>query len=191
MTQQEHPRPWDKLGSEAGPTLPLRMQVRYDRLRNPRNGAERQALVMETGDWVNVVAVTPAGRIVIVHQYRFGVGALSLEIPGGLVDPGEEHRDAAVRELREETGYTSEEWHYLGAVTPNPAFLTNRCHQWLARNAVPNAQPTFEEGEDIVVVEFTPEELGTAIRAGNFHHSLALLALAHVYDLRELIGNYS
>jgi 8-oxo-dGTP pyrophosphatase MutT (NUDIX family) len=164
------------------------MQVRYDRLRNPRNGAERKALVIETGDWVNIVAITPDARIVVVRQYRFGRALATTEIPGGLVDPGEEHAVAAARELHEETGYTSEEWHYLGAVDPNPAFLTNCCHQWLARQAIPGALPTFEEGEDIVVATLTPAELGAEIRSGTFRHSLALLALAHVYDLRQLSG---
>ncbi len=188
LKNQISPRPWTKLGSEAGPTLPLGMQVRYDQLRNPRNGAERKALVIETGDWVNIVAVTLDERIVVVRQYRFGSACLSTEIPGGLVDPGEDHAVAAARELYEETGYTSDHWHYLGAVDPNPAFLTNRCHQWLARQAQPGALPTPEEGEDIVVATLTPAELGAEIQAGTFRHSLALLALAHVYDLRQLIG---
>jgi len=164
------------------------MQVRYDQLRNPRNGAERKALVIETGDWVNVVAVTPAERIVVVRQFRFGIAQISTEIPGGLVDPGEEHGVAAARELFEETGYATDNWHYLGAVAANPAFLTNCCHQWLARDVVPKAQPSFDEGEDIIVAEVTPAELGAEIRAGHFRHSLAMLALAHVYDLRQLIG---
>ncbi len=188
MYTQHAPRPWDKLGSEAGPTLPLGMQVRYDRLRNPRNGAERKALVIETGDWVNIVAITPDARIVVVRQYRFGRALTTTEIPGGLVDPGEDHAVAAVRELHEETGYISNDWHYLGAVDPNPAFLTNRCHQWLARQAVLGTLPTFEEGEDIVVATLTPAELRAEIRGGTFCHSLALLAVAHVYDLRQLLG---
>lgn len=188
MTNPPAPRPWEKLGEEAGPTLPLGMRVRFDQLRNPRNGAERRALVIDTNDWVNIVALTPEERIVVIRQYRFGVGRVSTEIPGGLVDPGEEHGMAAQRELLEETGYTSDDWHYLGAVEPNPAFLTNRCHQWLARNARPSHAPTFEEGEDIAVVTLTPAEVGAEIRSGAFRHSLALLALAYVFDLRQLLA---
>ncbi|MCB0128264.1 MAG: NUDIX hydrolase [Caldilineaceae bacterium] len=188
MDEQRSPQPWTNLGSEAGPLLPLGMQVRYDRLRNPRNGVERKALVIETGDWVNVVAITADERIVVVRQYRFGIAQISTEIPGGLVDPGEDHRVAAVRELMEETGYTSDDWHYLGAVDTNPAFLTNRCQQWLARNVVQTSPPHFEEGEDIVVAALTPAELGAEINAGAFRHSLAMLALAHVYDLKQLRG---
>ena len=189
MSEQLSPRPWLKLGETAGPQLPLGMQVRYDQLRNPRNGAERKALVIETGDWVNIVAVTPHEQVVVVRQYRFGVARVSTEIPGGLVDPGEDHGAAAQRELFEETGYTSTDWHYLGAVDTNPAFLTNCCHQWLARNAQPSGDPAFDEGEDIVVATLTPAQIGAEIRSGAFRHSLALLALAHVFDLRTLLGN--
>jgi len=189
VREESLPRPWLKLSEEAGPTLPLGMQVRFDQLRNPRNGAERKALVIETGDWVNIVALTPDERIVVIRQYRFGVARVSTEIPGGLVEPGAAHGVAAQRELVEETGYTSADWYYLGAVEPNPAFLTNRCHQWLARNALPSNSPTFEEGEDIVVATLTPAQVGAEIRSGAFRHSLALLALAYVFDLRTLLGN--
>ncbi|MEM7531342.1 MAG: NUDIX hydrolase, partial [Chloroflexota bacterium] len=179
------PSTWSKSKTELGPKLPL-FQVRYDHRQNPRNQAKRKVIVIESPDWINVVAVTPDKKIVVVRQFRFGTEKISTEIPGGLVDPGEDPKTAAMRELREETGYTSTKWHYMGTVEANPAFLPNVCHQWYAEDAIQTEELDLDEGEDIIVDTLTLDELGAEIRAGTFRHSLALLALAHVFDLREL-----
>ncbi|RME02049.1 MAG: NUDIX hydrolase, partial [Deltaproteobacteria bacterium] len=140
-------------------------------------------LILETYDWVNIVARTPEGRFVVVRQYRFGTGHVTSEIPGGMVEPGEDHREAAIRELREESGFTSDQWTYLGAVEPNPAIMNNRCHQWFADQAVRTEPLAQDDGEDIVVETLSLEEIRQEIREGRFCHSLALLALTHVVDL--------
>ena len=80
---------WKKLASREGPELPL-FRVRLDRLQHPTSDRTFERLVLEAPDWVNVAAVTDDGRIVMVEQYRFGVGALTLEPVGGLVDAGED-----------------------------------------------------------------------------------------------------
>ena len=127
---------WQHLSSryeEAGLML---FEKRIDTLRNPRNGQTFDRLVLESVDWVNVVALDAEGRSLMIRQFRFGVGYNTLETPGGMVDPGEDSKTAAARELLEETGYTSKNWHYLGAVEPNPAFHNHLCHHWLAKDAV-------------------------------------------------------
>ena len=102
---------------------------------------------------MNVIPITPAGNVVFVHQFRHGIEAVTMEIPGGLVDPGEAPIDTARRELMEETGYEADEFIAIGQVTPNPAFLDNVCHTFLALNAHQVSQPTFDSSEDIVVTE--------------------------------------
>ena len=92
---KNQPEPWQIITSEAGPLLPL-VTVRFDTVRNPRTAKEIRAVVFDSTDWVNIVAFTPERRLVVVKQYRFGIGAVTTEIPGGLIDPGEEHREAAV-----------------------------------------------------------------------------------------------
>ncbi|MEM7518969.1 MAG: NUDIX hydrolase, partial [Planctomycetota bacterium] len=129
--QDSGPAPWPLVSSRSGPNLML-FRARWDVMTNPRNQQDFDRLVLETRDWVNVVARTPEGDFILVRQFRFGTREITTEIPGGVIDPGEEHAETAPRELREETGYTSSKWTYLGSVRPNPAFHDNRCHHWLA-----------------------------------------------------------
>lgn len=158
---------------------------RWDQLRNPRTGEVLRRLVLETPTWVNVVALTPERRLVVVRQYRFGTRAVTTEIPGGLVDRGEAHGEAARRELREETGYTSQAWSYLGAVEPNPAFQDNLCHHWLAEDALPTHPQELDGGEDIEVATLDLAEVQSQILAGEIRHALVLTALTRLLDLRR------
>lgn len=176
-------KPWETIRSEPGPDLTL-FQARFDWVSNPRNASVMRAVVLELPDFVNVVAVTPEERIVVVRQYRFGVQKVTTEIPAGLMEPGELHAEAVVRELREETGYTAAQWKYLGWSEPNPAFLNNICHQWLALGVVRTGAPAPDEGEELSVAELTLEELKDEIKAGRMRNSLTLLSLARVFDLR-------
>jgi ADP-ribose pyrophosphatase len=180
-------RPWRRIDSEPGPELIL-FHTRFDRLVNPRNDKEMRAVVLEGPDWVNVVAITPAEKIVAVSQYRFGAGKPSLEIPAGLLDEGETPLECAKRELEEETGYTAPEWSSLGWCHPNPAFLQNRLHLFLARGARPTSAPRPEAGEDILFGELSLAEVRQAIADGRIHNGMSLLALYRAFDLRSPAG---
>ena len=186
MSDAENIKGWKLIKTEAGPDLTL-FQVRFDCLENPRNGHRVKATVVEAPDWVNVVALTPEGELVLVRQYRFGSGEVTLEIPAGIVERGETSRDAAARELKEETGFSTEDWEYLGWVTPNPAYLNNRCHHWLARDVKKTAPPALDEGENLTVSVLSLEEIKAEVKSGLFRHSLAISALSQVYDLRDLL----
>ncbi len=83
---------------------------------------------------MNVIALTDREDVVLIRQYRHGIGEVTLEIPGGLMD-ADEPLAAAKRELLEETGYRAEEWIDLGYVHPNPAIQNNRCYTFLALGA--------------------------------------------------------
>ena len=176
--------PWPKLDSRHGRDLHL-FRPRWDRVRNPRTSEEMERLVCETPEWVNVVAFTPDRQLIMIRQWRFGTERVELEIPGGLIDPGETPASSAVRELQEETGFTSTRWTELGSVAPNPAFQTNRCWHFLAEAATPSGGQDLDPGEDIAVELMSVDRVLDAVRSGEISHALCITALAHVLDLRS------
>ena len=142
------------------------------------DGPAREIRTLETTDWCNVVAMREDGRIVLVRQHRFGTDAPSLEIPGGLIDPGESPIEAARRELDEETGYAAGSIEPLGVVRPNPALQATRLHMFLARDCrLHERGQRLEELEDCEVVVLDRAALGAALDSGEIHHALVHAAL--------------
>lgn len=182
-SEPDEPRPWPLLGQREGTDYRI-FRSRFDSLTNPRTGQSMERIVLEAPDWVNVTALTPEGRVLIVKQFRFGTGQATIEIPGGMVDPGEDPMEAAQRELLEETGFSSERWSLLGSVAPNPAFLDNRCYHFLAEDAVQVAPPALDGGEDIVVTTMSQPEIAAGISSGEIDHALVLTAMLRLLDLR-------
>ena len=149
-----------------------------DRVRfRPLDGRpERDFFVVEAPDWINVIPLTAAGRVVLIRQYRFGVEQLTWEIPGGMVDPGEAPQLAAARELREETGYGAAEFIELGWVHPNPAIQNNRCYTYLAQGAVRQGEPEPDANESFEVVEFDYDDVLARLVDGTITHALVVSA---------------
>ncbi len=178
---------WEHLDSRIDHNAGLILfRKRIDRLRNPRNDQVFERLVLESVDWVNMVALDRNRRCVMIRQYRFGVGYSTLETPGGMVDPGEDSLTAAKRELLEETGYASNKWSYLGAVEPNPAVHNHLCHHWLAEDVELVQEQDQGEGELIAVELMSEGCVRAAVQSGELKHALALSALARVYALWPL-----
>jgi 8-oxo-dGTP pyrophosphatase MutT (NUDIX family) len=147
-------------------------------LRRQEDVGDHPFLVLDSPPWVNVVAVTPQQECVLIRQWRQGISEETLEIPGGLVDPGETPAQAGARELAEETGYRAARLEPLGRVTPNPALFSNHCHTFLAVDAQPDGPPRPDETEEIEVVTVPVAELGRLVMSGAIHHSLVIAALS-------------
>lgn len=138
-------------------------------------------------DWVSIVPVTQDGLVVFVRQYRVGIDAPTLEVPGGIIDEGQTPADAALRELREETGYGAGKLARLGASRPNPALQDNWHHMFLLMGAERLGEPKFDHGEYCEVVLLTRAEIRTCIRNGDITHALVLLALARAFDVLDRV----
>ncbi|MBH47344.1 MAG: hypothetical protein CME71_04145 [Halobacteriovorax sp.] len=132
--------------------------------------------VLDFLGWVNIVAITPDHQVLHVRQYRQGVDEVTLEIPGGAIDPGEEPLVAAKRELKEETGYESSDWLKLGVVDPNPAFQSNHCHVYLAKQCHKVCEPSLDPLEELEVELIDKKQLPSLVSGGEVKHSLVLSA---------------
>ncbi|HEY9776857.1 MAG TPA: NUDIX hydrolase [Planktothrix sp.] len=141
--------------------------------------------VLSPNDWVNIIPITSDGQVVMVEQYRHGVEAVTLEIPGGTVDDTDEcPKDAAERELLEETGYTASEVIPLGFNYPNPAIQSNVCHTYLALDAKKIREPQFDSNEETVVRLVPMSEIEQLIIDGKINHALVIVAF-HLLKIRQ------
>lgn len=140
--------------------------------------ATREALTLDAPTWVNVVALLPGERVLLVRQWRYGIGAPTLEIPGGMVESAEEDdpQAAAGRELFEETGYRAGRLTYLGEVEPNPAFITNRCRTYIAQDLVREGEPEGDGEEELAVEIVALAEIPGLILSGAIRHALVIAA---------------
>lgn len=152
--------------------------------RAETSGREAKFAVLDCPDWVNVVALTVANDLILIEQFRHGTGSFTLEIAGGMVDPGETPAQAAARELLEETGYLCGELRQLGVVEPNPAIQGNRCWTFLATGCVAQHAPTFDPHDttEECVVQLVPAATaGALVRSGRIGHALVVAAFAHAF----------
>ena len=148
-----------------------------------RSGRRKDFYLFDFPDWVNVVARTPEKRILLIRQFRYGSSRLEIEIPGGMIDPGEDPVTAGCRELLEETGYAGCNARVIGKVCPNPAIQRNYCHTVLVEEAIKVAEPRMDEMEDIETFPVTEGDIREYIASGKIEHGLVLNALGFFLGL--------
>ncbi len=147
--------------------------------RHEEDNRSSDWFVIDTRDFVNVVALTTENELVLVRQFRHGSGELSLELPGGMVDPGESPLEAGVRELREETGFEGESAGIFAKCHPNPAIMNNHCHYVFINGAKPVSALAWDEHEEMEILTLPLDEVRAACLRGELTHSLTLAALWH------------
>jgi 8-oxo-dGTP pyrophosphatase MutT (NUDIX family) len=153
------------------------MAVRIDQCKIP-NGNIFEPYVIETGTWVNIIALTKNREVILEKQYRHGVGKVMLEIPAGIMDDEDESPlQTAKRELLEETGYTSEHFFQVGKVYPNPATHNNLTYSFLALDVERVGQQSLDETEEIEVSLVPFDELVSMAKNGGLPQALYVSAL--------------
>jgi 8-oxo-dGTP pyrophosphatase MutT (NUDIX family) len=178
-------RDWKQIGSKVAGDFRI-FKIRSDEKVSPRTGKHCDFFVIESVDWVNVIAVTPQDELVMVEQYRHGSNTVELEIPGGMMDAHENDPVATgVRELREETGHEGAFARALGWVYANPAIMNNRSHFVLVEECVHKHECEFDHSEDLVTRLVPWKDIPTFVRTGKIRHPLVLVALYHYELLRR------
>ncbi|MDG1925426.1 MAG: NUDIX hydrolase [Pseudomonadales bacterium] len=153
------------------------MKVQEVTAISPKTSNAHDFFVLDTVDWVNVLPITADQEVVFVRQYRHGSDALSLEIPGGMVDPGEAPIVSAARECLEESGFRASHLTSLGVLNPNPAVFNNQLHTFVAENVVieGDIQNTATEQTEVVLVP--KAELTSYLLDGRIDHALVAATL--------------
>ncbi len=164
-------KPWIILESSY-----IRPRFRMDKCELP-NGKFLDATVFEFRAWANVLALTRDNQAVLIRQYRHGVKDVLWEIPGGVVEDGEDPLEGIKRELLEETGYTASEFIQVGRLYANPALQTNTLHCFLALNAEKVTGQDLDDGEDIEVHLVPLDDLLEMTKRGEFLHALLVACL--------------
>lgn len=150
-------------------------KVRRDLSENS-SGKEGNFYVIENPHWVNVMAMTKDQQIIVIEQFRHGTGEITIEIPGGMVDDGEEPVEAAKRELVEETGFTPREMIPLGKCRPNPAIQDNWLYHFLAVDCEKTHEVEFDSTENVVTRLIDFVEFSDLIATEQITHSAVLVA---------------
>lgn len=170
---------WRKKSTEAGGNIRL-FDIEHVKYEFVPDSSEHDMVILRGRDAANVVAINKNKEILLVRQFRFGIEDTTLELPGGLLELGEEALDGVQRELREETGYGSDHWHFLGKMAFNPAFQPNFLQMFIASDVSKRWPTEWDDSEYMETVLMDVEEVYEKIHRGGFihPHTIAPLLLA-------------
>jgi ADP-ribose pyrophosphatase len=157
-------------------------RYRQVKSHNPAGDKAGDFDILDFHDWVNIIALNDRDEVLLVEQFRHGSQSITFELPGGAIDPGEDPLVAAKREFLEETGYEGKRWQKLGEVDPNPAFMSNHCHVYLAKNIKWKQELELDPLEELEVHLVPFKDIPKMVKEGKVAHSLVLSAL-YLYSL--------
>jgi len=177
------PAPWKTV--ESREVYRTRIFDLHHHRRHHHQRGQHDFYVLKAPDWVNIIPLTDDEDVVMVRQFRHGTEDFTLEIPGGMVDPEDANPMAAARrEMREESGYDSDDIIELGKVHPNPAIQGNYCHTFLARGVRPGPKIELDTTEETEVILVPLASIKELIRSGEITHALVIAAFSflHAYN---------
>lgn len=169
-------RPWKVLASEPVIDRPW-LKVQRQHVLLPNGHEIDEYYLIGSRNWASVLALTHDAKVVMVEQYRHGVGATSRELPAGVIEPNETPLEAARRELREETGFVSDDWTSLGVLCPEPTRHTGSAHFFVARDARRVSEPSLDPSEDIRGLTLEPDQVLDDVREGRIVHAVHIAAI--------------
>lgn len=173
---------WKLLNSEYLHKEPW-LTVRKDKAETPDGKIVDAYYVHEYPDWVNAVALTEDGKIIMVKQYRHAIGRTLIEIPGGTLDDTDPDPEFGMRrELLEETGYAFDNMINMGAVSANPSTNTNLTHMFLATGGKKVQEQQLDHNEDIEVILMTVEEVKALLMGNQIIQSLHATCLFYALE---------
>ena len=157
----------------------------FDLYRSERispEGKRGSFILLDSPDWVNVVPIVKDEEgndaFVMVRQYRQGAQMITVEFPGGVVDPGETPAEAALRELKEETGYSAGKLTLAGKISPNPAYQDNWSYTYIAED-LSEAGPQNLDEHELVEYETVPvKDVEREMGSGHHIHAIMMVAMA-------------
>lgn len=158
--------------------------LRTDKCQMPDGRIVDDYYVLEYPNWVNGVAITDEGKILMVRQYRHAAGIVSLEIPGGVIDGDEDPEAAMRRELLEETGYRFDDIELMATIYANPSTANNHTYCYLAKGGIKVQDQNLDEHEEIVVEQYTIPEVKQLLAENKIPQALHCTAL--FYGLSKL-----
>lgn len=151
------------------------LDVRRDEVRLPTGRHAAREYIVHPGAAM-IVPVLDDGRLVLERQYRYPLGRAMIEFPAGKIDAGEPSFACAVRELREETGYTAAQWAFAGTLHNAIAYSDEHIDIWFARGLTPGAS-RLDDGEFLDVFTATLDELDDWARSGRLTDAKTLIGL--------------
>jgi len=151
--------------------------LRTDKCEMPDGRIVEQYYVLEYPNWVNAVAITEEGKILMVRQYRHAANIVSLEIPGGVIDGDEAPEYAMRRELLEETGYRFDNMELLSTVYANPSTANNKTFCFLTTGGVKVQEQALDEHEELIVEQYTIDEVKQLLAENKIAQALHCTAL--------------
>jgi len=151
--------------------------LRVDTCKLQNGAIKDDYYVLEYPNWANAIALTKENKVILVRQYRFAADIISLELPGGVIDDGEEPAAGIKRELLEETGYSFESCELIATLYPNPATSTNQTFTYLLKGGIKTHEQHLDEHEILNVEEYTIDEVKQLLKDNKIDQALHVAGL--------------